>query len=437
MRIFSYKFHYLAQVFLLTFLIASRPTAAQTKTRDDAAADQEQKQSGSTDSVRTQPVLKEQIKTGIHHLGTDIQSAFSTLKKDIKEAGNATDNLGDKKGSKYDSVASVGRPGDKILTDDEKHKDIIRTYDVSPRDKLDITNKYGDVSVVTWTKPQIKVEITISVKGSSGDQLQELLNQITVVETRQPEVIGLTTHIGDMGRSTWDSWMGKHSTINYQINYKIYMPRQNAMGLTNKYGKINLPDLDGALDISSAYGSLVSGVLVNPKNLINVRYGKAAIQELGIAVLDIAYSDLVLTRGDIITVSHKYGNLKVGVVNQLNGDIAYSQVSVSELGSSARLNLRYVNKFDLDRIRSSAKNIYLDASYSRLNINAPAAALDFDVDTHYGSFDYPSANSVMKNDPDRDPSGPGFSKHYTGKLGKGADCYLHINSNYSNITISK
>lgn len=476
MQTFSFKIQYIA-VFI--FGLSGISAIAQTKGRDSvlaATGTQTAVSPGSaagaapttastpssvapgTDSVRVQPPFKTQVRTGFHQLGTDIHAAFSTLKTEVNDAARTGKNIladsdarkesNDNKAA-YDEAATAAAASagtnaaapakGSARADQERHKIITKTYEISKNDRLDINNKYGEVQVVTWDKSQIKVEVSISVKGTSADRLDEVLNQITIQEARQTDEISLTTHIGDMGASTWDSWMGKHSSTKYQINYKISMPRQSALGIVNKYGKTILPDFDGPLVLTSAYGSLNAGALKNPKNQITVRYGKANIAELGNTGLDISYSDLTIARANRLNLTHKYGNLQIGQVNELEGEIAYSQVTISGLTGALKLNLRYVNKFDLNRIASTVRTITLDASYSRIDVSlTDNIGLHFDVDTRYGSFNFPRKTVSLSEDPDQNQSGPNFSKHYSGRLGHAAgDSRLKINSSYTNITLNQ
>lgn len=43
-----------------------------------------------------------------------------------------------------------------------------------------------------------------------------------------------------------------------EINYLIYMPRENALRVSNKYGKIIIPQFDASLNINSDYGSFTT-----------------------------------------------------------------------------------------------------------------------------------------------------------------------------------
>ena len=211
-----------------------------------------------TDSIRVQPALKTQVQNGFHQLGSDIHDAFATLKSQVKEANKTSMSIFEKHGSERDSAvglnSSDGSPVDSASNEVQQesrnvkvgllelHKHITKLYRTSKGNKLYINNKYGNIKVVSWNQPQMKVDIQIIANGTSKEKLIDLLNLITIEESKDFNQISLITHMGDQIETTWNNLTGKNKSTSYEVNYLISMPQKNALSISARYGKISLPD---------------------------------------------------------------------------------------------------------------------------------------------------------------------------------------------------
>jgi len=57
----------------------------------------------------------------------------------------------------------------------EVYKEWNRSYKVASDARLEVNNKFGDIEVLTWAKPEVKVEVTISAEGSNRERIQSLV----------------------------------------------------------------------------------------------------------------------------------------------------------------------------------------------------------------------------------------------------------------------
>lgn len=211
-----------------------------------------------TDSIRVQPALKTQVQNGLHQFGADIHDAFATLKSQVKEANKTSKSIFEKRGSERDSAvglnSSDGSPIDSAsnevqqetrnskVTLLQQHKHITKLYSTSKATKLYINNKYGNIKVVSWDQAQMKVDIQLIASGPSKEKSTDLLNLLTIEESRDFDQISLITHMGDQIETTWNNLTGKNKNTSYEVNYLITMPKKNAPGISARYGRISLPD---------------------------------------------------------------------------------------------------------------------------------------------------------------------------------------------------
>ncbi|WP_207535871.1 DUF4097 family beta strand repeat-containing protein [Desertivirga arenae] len=304
----------------------------------------------------------------------------------------------------------------------EKSKSIVREYKVDGNDKLAIDNQFGNVQVNSWSNNSIKVEISIKAFERDDEKAEELLNNVSISESKEHNVIGFVTHIARANRGG-DFWgirrlNGVTERRGVEVNYTIYMPSKNPLDVTNKYGNVTLPVLSGIVNANCSYGNLRADKLLNSANRIKVAYGKANIDELKAANLDIAYGGLTLESAD-----------------NLNATVSYSSAKIGKLSGDGSVNVRYCGGFKIAEVDRKIKTLNVDAAYSNVSLSfEPAASFDFDVTVSYGGFNYGDDKVVVVNrSPETNSRGPHFTKNYKGQIGKGSDAKVVVNSKYGSV----
>jgi len=297
----------------------------------------------------------------------------------------------------------------------EKSKTIQKVYIISKNTPLSINNRYGTVDVKTWSKNEIKVDITIRAVEASGSKADEIINSVSIEETKSPNNISLTTQI-DKGQSSWWNKVISSNNRGVQINYQIYLPQSNDLNVDNKYGAVILPDLKGNVNIDVGYGSLTAGKLLGNTISINSSYGSAKIAAVKDATLDF-----------------KYGSMDLGEANNVKLNVGYCGGSkIRNLISSGDISIKYSGGFNIG-LDKNINRLNLDAAYSASSIRIdPSATFSYTVNVSYGGFD--AGNStVTKEDPDPDSRGPKLHKTYTGYHGKNTNSHINIDSKYGSI----
>src|ERR1700687_510142 len=263
-------------------------------------------------------------------------------------------------------LLSKATDGDNV----EKKRTISKTYNVGPDDKLSIENSVGNVTVATWDKNTIQVDIEIGVSASSDEKAQHMLDEINVTDKQNGQSINFKADIGNMGNGKGNkNYDGDHRRI--YVDYKISMPSSNPLNIENSFGKINIPDFAGKASLTSKFGELTTGKIPNAK-MIHVEFGKAEIGQLN-------NSEVIFKFNSKSTVAGLSGNSKV--------DVQFcSQVSIS--------------------IENSISELSLFQSYSTINLKVPDnLSAQFDVYTNFGSFKNRTGFNIAQENEDEN-SGP-------------------------------
>jgi len=298
----------------------------------------------------------------------------------------------------------------------EQSKTIQKVYIISKNTPLAINNRYGAVEVKTWTKNEIKVDITIRAVEASGNKAQEIINSVSISENKSANSISLTTQI-DQGKSSWWNNIVSSKNRGVQINYQVYLPASNQLAIENAYGTVTLPDLTGRVDLNVSYGSLAAGKLTGDKTSIHASYLSAKISAMKNAALNF-----------------EYGKLDLGEVDNLDLTIGYCGGSrIGNIMRSGKVKMEYSGGFQFG-LGKSIHTFMLNSAYSASSITIdPASSFAYQVNVSYGGFN--SGKTVItKEDPDPSSRGPKLHKRYTGYYGNESSAnQVTIDSDYGSV----
>lgn len=373
---------------------------------------------------KSMKLLDLNLKLNTKHL----EAAMSNLDKNLNESFKNL-HLNNLSASVNDIVKSVSLN----ITDDndnvsvsggaiqDRIKNYSKSYPVDANDKLVIDNKYGKVTINTWSRHEIKVDVQIKGTASDDETAQKLIDAISISDSKDGNTVSFRTNFGNGSNSVWNLFNNMNDRHKAEVNYTIYMPSTNALEMRNRYGAVVLPSLSGRVIIDNAYGSLTAKALSNSSNELNLKYYEANIEELG--------------GGDI---NLSYGSLKLGNVGRLVADVKYAPIDIEKLISSGTLNVKYGGGIKIGEIGKGLKNLDINSTYSSVNVNLRGdESFDFDVTVKYGSFNYDDNRlKVTSKSPSDDARGFHPTKNYKGYAGNSnSNNKISISSTYQSVKL--
>ena len=354
------------------------------------------------------------IEINLHQLKAELESKLADLEEQVSYGFDDLDIISTMKHSQSSVTNS-----DDYNQASEKTKIISKSYNVDVKDKLSINNQYGRVNVTTWTKNEIKVDIEIKAFEASESKAQDLMESVSISESRSGDLISYKTNFERNSMNFWSRTKnGKEERRGVQVNYTIFMPSKNPLDITNKYGSTTLSDFSGPININSSYGSFTAQKLDNPANRVKVSYGSSSIEDFSSGNLDISYGSLNLNNAD-----------------RLNADIRYGSAKIGRLTNSGNIDISYTGGFKIDEVDKNVKNLIINSSYSGVTLGLEKDAnFNFDVTVSYAGFNFNDDKiSITSKTPDDNTKGWNPTKNYKGHIGKGSDSRILIKSNYGGV----
>lgn len=320
--------------------------------------------------------------------------------------------------------------------DFEKRKKISKSYDVKSNVKLDIRNTFGRVHINTWDQNKITVDIEIIARMSNENRAQDMLDRINVEIEESSSVISFETKLGNLRNRDREE---------FEINYKVNMPKKNPLKLKNSFGGNYIGDLMGASDIDISYGDLKIEKLIGLTDLkisfsdgsiqlvkegeIEIKYSDVEIDELGVVRMEQGFSDVEIEKIGTIDLTSKYGDVEIGTVQGIKGYVGYSEFSIDRLEVELDIEAQYSGGLTINEVAKDFSKILIDGKFGDFRISFEEGAnFTFDTELSFSDFSYSGLpldfDYKIKED---------FKSRYKGKMGTGNGGHIRIDTSYGDI----
>lgn len=328
-----------------------------------------------------------------------------------------------------------------------KNKVLKKEYSVTKDANLQVTNKYGNIDIVTWNENTISIVVSITTSGDNEDKVKEKLDAITVEFSGNSTEVKAKTFIEKTSNS-WSFW-GKNNSVNMEINYLIKMPASNHVALNNNYGNISIDNLNGTSKINCAYGKLNIGELRNTNNSISIDYSNNSriqymkdgninadystlhIEKTGRVKLNADYSHMSFGMLVDLDFNCDYGDLKIENAGNVHGNSDYMHTTIGKLNGSAFFDVDY-GSIKIKDLMKHFKTVQIQSSYTHINLGIhPENAFTINTSLNYGNLKGISKfhfnKEIIKNS----------SKYYEGYYNQPAsNSTISIKSSYGSITFT-
>ncbi|MDP3312507.1 hypothetical protein [Lutibacter sp.] len=328
-----------------------------------------------------------------------------------------------------------------------KNKVITKEFKVNSNAFLNVTNKYGNIDIVTWNENSISIKVSITTNGDNEEKVKDKLDEITVDFSGNLNEVTAKTIIEKTSNS-WSLW-GKNNNVNMEINYQIKMPITNNVNLNNDYGGISIDKLEGSSKINCDYGKLNIGELLSSDNQINIDYtnnstiqymkdgsinadySKLHVEKSGKIKLNADYSNLSFGMMIDLFYDCDYGDLKIKSIGNLKGNSSYMNINVDKLSGSGEFGIDY-GSLKINELSDHFKLIKVQSSYSHLKFGINNSnSFNINATLNYGSIkgvDGFTFNKEIKNT---------TSKYYEGFYNKqNSNSLISIKSGYGSLTFT-
>jgi hypothetical protein len=220
----------------------------------------------------------------------------------------------------------------------ERQEIITKEISVTPATSISFENKTGDVTVNTWEKNAVRVEIRIVIDGDD-EEVEKVLDILRKIDfSKSSEQVSFNTRFYKMmsGNFPGSFKVTLSNGVTARLKkldlfYTLTVPRGNALNMANAYRKLNLPDLAGKTTLD-LYECDLTGKSIAAETKLKLKYGKASFDSLKDAGVDLYEASLTIGGAGDLTIGAKYSSLTIASAGILKIDAYEDKIAVKQHG---------------------------------------------------------------------------------------------------------
>jgi hypothetical protein len=352
-------------------------------------------------------------------------------------------------------IGLLGNP-DKAIGQVTESRQLSKVFKINKSTIVDIGNKYGDVSIETWNKDSVAVEIFVQVSEKSRDKLRKKMDGISFELTQSGHYVVINTLIGDAKNVILNEFTKLKENVGMgesqvEINMKVKVPDNLELRVSNKFGNVYIDDYAGDITIDMANGKLKANNLTGYLNL-KISFGDAFLNKMESGVMEVYYGKLNLSAARKLRITSKTSDITITEVEQLNvnssrdtyrirmiddfeTESSWTDFAITEFKHKSDVKMNY-GDISIENIRSSFESIIIDARSSKINLT-----FDKKTDVNFDIISNKELNLPLNSKIDKKEQVDPAEKmvRYTGRTGdiKVEEPKLILKSNAGEITITK
>ena len=319
---------------------------------------------------------RDTIRTSLPNIKQTVQEAIPDIDRIVREAtADLPKALNEMTRTLSETFAGWKDMGDEHRFPEKADRQESLSEALAAGSRLVLHNPRGSVKVETWDREEAAVDVKISARGRSAEEVQRFVEAVSVGLERKPEA--LYVNIGVPPRDNF-SGVGR-----WQLDFVVKVPQKLDLELRTQHGPMEVPHIDGNLVIGTRHGK---GQLGGASGNVSVQqaHGPLEVGPVGqTLVLDSRHGPVKLaTVGGNATVKNAHGHLGL---DRVEGDLeiegAHGNLDLAQVNGSARIKQRHgaVN------LEGTGGDLTIDARHAPLHLGPVGGKGQ--IVNHHGSID--------------------------------------------------
>lgn len=275
---------------------------------------------------------------------------------------------------------------------------ITKEFEVDKGTIVDLGNKYGDVTIETWEKNLVQVEINYEVSEKNREKLRKKMSEINFELTQSGHYVVINTIIGDSKNMLVGELMKLKESIGVgestvEINMHVKLPDNLDLRIKNKFGNVYIDDYKGDLTLDLSNGKLKAHDLTGYVSL-KLNFGDAIIKSIDTGNLEVYYSDMNISSSRKLRINSKTSDITITEIEELfvnssrddyrirmiadfETQSSWTDFSINEFKQKSDIKMNY-GDLTIENIQKSMENIMIDAKSTRISLY-----FDKDLDVNF------------------------------------------------------
>lgn len=335
---------------------------------------------------------------------------------------------------------------------DEYSKKLYKEYDVNDESVLVISNKYGNVEMINWSKQKVSIDVRITVDHRDEEKAKELLEYLNVEFKEEGNKIYAETNIDNkFNKKGWFFNFGSDSK-EFSIDYTVKMPKSINLELINKYGDVFIDEITGYAKVLVKYGNLKANKILRdntkPLSQVELAYSEGSIEEVNwlkvklkyspkfqierskAVIAETKYSEIKIEENSSIVCESSYDQYDIGTISNLVCESKYTDINIKKLSKKLNITNKY-GDIEVDEIPAGFEEIKVYNKYGQIDLKiAKNASYQIKGEAEYAKIDIPGKGKVNRIEENTELSIEGYVGTNANSNSK-----VNIDTKYGNVDL--
>lgn len=296
------------------------------------------------------------------------------------------------------ALALTAKP---IKGDDAKlTKQVQRGFKVKSDVSIDLSNKYGQITVNSWEKDSVAVTVVVTVYGKTDFEAQRQLDRIDIGFRHSSNFLTVETKFeagNAVTKDLWNSVSDASRAITNKskvvVDYEVWLPSAAALAISNKFGDVYIGGHNGRFRLDLSHGDLMAGQFEGYTDL-SIGFGKAKVQSLTTGKLSLKGASLDLLKSSKLDINSSSSDISIGILGSLFIDSRNDKVyieNVSEVSGKGYFTDMRIQKLatqlDASMFYGGISIAQSEVQFKRIKIISKNTTVSLNLDLA-STFDY-------------------------------------------------
>jgi len=272
-----------------------------------------------------------------------------------------------------------------LAQNESETRNYIKTIPVGRETTLEVSNKYGTVQIIPWSKDSAYIRAEVKAYGKDQSKLSKMFAGIKVNITGTKYIVMAQTEFTSNINMFFENFKGMtNKIISYdsrvEINYYISVPEYIRLKIDNKYGDVYIENSSSEVTVSISNGSFKANSL-GKNSTLNLTFCDAEINSILSGNISASFSDITIESSDDLTinsVSSKYEIRKAGIIR---GESRRDKFFIDDIAS-----LNFTSYFTDFRIDNTRKDLVMDSRYGDIRASLDKEFASVNIKSGYADI---------------------------------------------------
>jgi hypothetical protein len=294
------------------------------------------------------------------------------------------------------------------LSAQDNNCNIRKSFPVKTGNILLLSNKYGDVNVITGKEDSLIICSKVTIIQEDKNLQKKSMKMVNI----NIDKVNDTIYVGTLYDKKFFNEEIREGRTNFSVDYLVKVPDFMNMRIANEFGNVSVEELDGFVNIRLSQGILsikkLSRGNLKPVNTVYVDHGKVTIDEFNWMTLTLlncpsvnlgkakalnltsSISKIYIEDVSSLVNNSKSDSYSISSVNNMVSESTYSEFEIGNLNNLLKSKITY-GSLRVHDVNKDFNGIDITSTQARITVlTGQGKSFLTDINVNDAQVDFPS-----------------------------------------------